>query len=184
VNRRLIMFWMVVLGLSTAALTVAGRGAISAHERARVNVASFRGLSEGVQEFDRLKARAAPWPPRSASEGGLAQEVSAVLAAAGLPASAMTSLSPDNGTALPGDSGLTQLRAGLTLNNITLPQLGRFLSEWRRRHPAPGRWTVTAIDLSPEAESGKAAAPGATARDLPLRAVMNLESIVAEGGEQ
>ncbi|MCC6678154.1 MAG: hypothetical protein IT436_13515 [Phycisphaerales bacterium] len=183
-NRRLLMFWLLVVGLSTAALTVAGRGTFTAHERARVSVASFRGLSDRVQEFDRLKARAAPWPPRSSSEGGLAQEISAVLTAASLPASAMTSLSPDNGTTLPGDVGLTQLRAGLTLNNITLPQLGRFLAQWRRRQPALGGWTVTAIDLSPEAESGKAAAPGATARDLPLRAVMNLESIVAEGAEQ
>jgi len=175
---------MVVLGLSMVALTVAGRAALTAREQARVSVASFRGLSERVREFDRLQARAAPWPRRSGPEGGLAQEVSAVLAAAGLPPSAMTSLSPDNGTALPGDVGLTQLRAGLTLNNITLPQLGRFLAEWRRRQHGPGSWTVTAIDLSPETESGKAAAPGTTARDLPLRAVMNLESIVAEGGEQ
>lgn len=179
-NRRLSMLWAVVVGLSILALMITGRAALAAHERARVSLAAFTGLAERVRELDRLQARASPWPWRSSAEGGLAREVSAVLAAAGLPASTLTSLSPDNGAPLPGDGGLTQLRAGLTLSAITLPQLGRFLAEWRRRQAGAGGWTVTAIDLVPETEKGPAA--DAAARDLPLRAVMNLESIVAEGG--
>ncbi len=99
----------------------------------------------------------------------LAARVSAVLAAAGLGQSSLAGLSPesvvqrsDAGTAL-------RVRATLTLQSVTLPEVGRFIAEWRSRHPA---WTLTSIDLAPDA--GAKITPGS---DLPIRAVLVVESI-------
>lgn len=177
-TRPLTTLWLAVGGVSLAAVTLVGRGAVRAQREARIRVAAFEGLRDRVVELDRLQARVQKWPQRPA-DTNLAQEISAALSAAGLPSSSLASLAPDNGAAVPGSAELMQLRAGMTLSNVTLPQVGRFLSEWRRRQPSPGpAWTVTAIDLAPEAGGDKAAGG-----DLPLRAVLNLESIVTKGGE-
>ena len=71
----------------------------------------------------------------------------------------------------PGAPVLLHHRASLVLSLLTLPQCGAFLEEFRRREPG---WTVTAVELSPDA-SGKVV-PGA---DLPLRAQLTLESVMA-----
>lgn len=172
--------WATVIATGAAAIVIAGRSASTAYTAAQTRVAAFRGLADRVREFDRLQAQVAHWPALPA-DTSLAQEISAALAAAGLPASALANLSPDSGIAVPGSApgaGLTQLRAGLTLNDITLPQLGRFLAEWRHRQPA---WTVTGIDLTPEQANADAAR--AIGGDLPLQAVLIIESIVTDGAE-
>ncbi|MCC6678649.1 MAG: hypothetical protein IT436_16060 [Phycisphaerales bacterium] len=176
-NRSLWMLWLAVVAVTSVALTVSGREMMAARNGARTRLIAFQGLTDRVREYDRLQARAERWPPRP-TDTSLAQEVSAAMAAAGLPPSSLANLSPDTGTDVPGAIGLVRLRAGLTLNNITLPQVGRFLSEWRRRQPAPAPagWTVTAIDLTPETGGDKR-----VGGDLPLRAVLSLEAIVAKG---
>ncbi|MCC6678244.1 MAG: hypothetical protein IT436_13975 [Phycisphaerales bacterium] len=174
-NRSLWMLWLAVVAVTTIALTVSGRDMLAARTGARTRLAAFQGLTDRVREYDRLQARSERWPPRP-TDTSLAQEVSATMAAAGLPPPSLANLSPDTGTEVPGAIGLVRLRAGMTLNNVTLPQVGRFLSEWRRRQPAPGGWTVTAIDLTPETGGDKP-----VGGDLPLRAVLNLEAIVTEG---
>ena len=111
----------------------------------------------------------------------LAARVSGVLTASGLPQSSLAGLSPesvvqrsDAGTAL-------RVRATLTLQSITLPEVGRFIAEWRTRHPA---WALTSIDLVPEAgiQSGNKSAvtPGS---DLPVRTVLVVESIAFDPHE-
>ena len=99
----------------------------------------------------------------------LAARVSAVLAASGLAQSSLAGLSPESvvqrseaGTAL-------RVRATLTLQSVTLPEVGRFIAEWRSRYPA---WILTSIDLAPDA--GDKVTPGS---DLPIRAVLVVESI-------
>lgn len=183
-NRSLWMLWLAVITVTSIALTVSGRDMMAARNDARTRLAAFQGLTDRVREYDRLQTDAERWPPRP-TDTSLAQEVSAAMAAAGLPPTSLANLSPDTGTEVPGAIGLVRLRAGMTLNNVTLPQVGRFLSEWRRRQPAPtsttspGGWAVTAIDLAPETGGDKV-----VGGDLPLRAVLSLESIVTEGGEQ
>ncbi|MBK9189389.1 MAG: hypothetical protein IPM33_10590 [Phycisphaerales bacterium] len=58
-------------------------------------------------------------------------------------------------------------RTTLTLTGIALPQIGRFLDDWRTTEPA---WIPVSIDLAPM--GGK---PPETGGDLPLRAVIGLE---------
>jgi hypothetical protein len=69
-------------------------------------------------------------------------------------------------------------RAVLTLAPLTLPQLGGFLAAWHSREP---QWTVSSIELSPQPgnQAQSAAAPGG---DLPLRAVLGLETLFVDQG--
>jgi hypothetical protein len=177
-NRSIWLMWTAVIGMAVIAITTTGRSSSAARVAVQTRLIAFHGLADRVREYDRLQTQTARWPAAPA-DTSLAQEVSAALAAAGLPASTLANLSPDNGTAVPGGPGLVQLRAGLTLNNVTLPQVGRFLAEWRRRQPS---WTVTGIDLIQE--QPKADAPNKTGGDLPLQAVLAMESIVADGAER
>jgi hypothetical protein len=66
----------------------------------------------------------------------------------------------------------------VTLAGVTLPQLGGFLKEWRQREPA---WTVSGIDLAPQAPGKKGEASSAGG-DLPLRAVIGIETMFVEQG--
>src|SRR5690606_2866944 len=100
--------------------------------------------------------------------GTLAERTAGALADAGLPGSALQGVSPESQVGGDRSGGVSRRRATLTLAT-TLPQLGRFLGAWRAREPA---WTVTGIDLAPEARGE--AAPGS---DLPIRAVLTIESI-------
>lgn len=177
------VLWCTLAALVTlAALPVALRASDAArlvrreHTRALAVVADVERLnslraslaSEGVgDDSDGSDLRASP--------PTLAARVSGVLAASGLPQSSLAGLSPesvvqrsDAGTAL-------RVRATLTLQSITLPEVGRFIAEWRARHPA---WALTSIDLAPDAgvQSGNKSAvtPGS---DLPVCAVLVVESI-------
>ncbi len=122
--------------------------------------------------------------PTLAQGGALTTAVNDCLAAAGLPASALASLSPAADTPItlgPSASGgrgtanssAVRRRAVLTLAPVTLDQVGRVLGAWREAHPD---WTITTIDLAPEAQGRRDAAvpPGG---DLPLRAVVSIETL-------
>lgn len=174
------LMWMLVIGAAAIGLSTAANKASAARFAAQARVANYQALADRVCEYERLHAQTARWPS-APTQTSLAQEVSVVLAAAGLPASALANLSPDTGSAVPGSPGLIQLRAGLTLTHITLPELGRFLGEWRRRQASQGsNWTITSIDLTPELAKSETPAAGG---DLPLQALLSAESMVADGGE-
>lgn len=154
-------------------------------------------VTEQSEEYRRLSAALPAWT-RSGTDArsgdALAQRVSAAIAAAGLPASALASLSPesqagnDGGSRTVGGAGggvkIERRRAVLTLGSITLPQLGRLLAAWREREP---EWTVTSIDATPlqisdKPERGGGAGGGggggvqvAPGGDIPARVVIAIE---------
>lgn len=103
-------------------------------------------------------------PPSSRAEGGLAGKVARALADAGLPASALQSLSPEAEST---DKGVVRQHATLTLSGPSLPQVGRFMDAWRTAEP---QWIISGLDLSPAGT----AAPGA---DVPLRTVITLDAV-------
>lgn len=114
-------------------------------------------------------------PPAEPDQAdGLTTRLTASIRAAGLPAAALSSVSPEARTVLSAKGGVTatRARATLTLTGLTLPQLGAFLGQWRASSPA---WTPVTIDLAPQ--------PGSPAvgTDLPLRATIALESISIRG---
>ncbi len=105
----------------------------------------------------------------------LAQEVSALLAATGLPPSTLASLSTaGEGTAGgptlagPGSSNAPRLlrrRASVALSGLTLPQLGGVLAAWRERLDA---WAIVSVEVAPI--DGPAAAAPATFTHAPPHA--------------
>lgn len=145
-------------------------------------------ITEHATEHQRLSDALPAWA-RTGSESrnadALAQRVSASIAAAGLPSTTLSSLSPESSA---NDGGhdrfsavrIDRRRAVLTLGSVTLPQLGRFLAAWREREP---EWTVTSIDVTPmnigdggssskDRSGGVQVAPGG---DIPARVIIAIE---------
>jgi hypothetical protein len=170
------ILWVLTLLACGASLTVAGhaaRDAAAAAHHARADLARIR---RDLDELARLRDSTPPPPKRTA---GLQPRVSAVLASSGLPASTLVSLSPEVATPTSGaESRLMRQRATLLLGGATLPQLGRFLSGWRVAEPS---WIITSIELSPAPLSANLVA---SAGELPLRAVVVMESIFRDGSPQ
>lgn len=160
---------------SAIALAVTAPGAVRACGSANTELKSLRSTAAHAEVLASLRS---PLPVEGVveeSQGTLAERVARALANAGLPSSALASLSPESQLG-PGNVGNAKRRlATLTLASITLPELGRFLDAWRRREPG---WTVAAIDLVPEAR-GQASLP-TPGGDLPIRAVLTIESIALD----
>jgi hypothetical protein len=156
------------------AVRAGGSGASLRREQARAEA-----IVAGVGRLEELRAKLAASPDGSADTGGrggptpsLATRVSGVLSAAGLSQSNLAGLSPES-TAQRSDAGTAlRRRATLTLQSLTLRDLGRFIGEWKAREPA---WAVTSIDLAPVTNSKPA--PGA---DLPIRVVLVVETLSFE----
>jgi hypothetical protein len=153
------------------ALTRAGRAQAEAARQS----ARFEDLRSTAGRV--LTLRAASTATSSSAPAGrprsLAAAAAEVLATAGLPASILSSLSPESETKERADGGtdLRRRRATLTLTPLTLPHLGRVLEAWRQRLP---EWTIARIDLEPRREEATMASNGG---DLPLRAVLVIENL-------
>lgn len=178
-TRALALLWIAVLAVATTATCLTTRAASTARRHAAGRVDGFRALAGKAGALAELRAQRPTWsaPTSAATDTGLATSISAVLSSCGLPATTLSSLSPESGAAGPvegtGDVKVQRQRSTLTLVQITLPQLGGFLEAWRRREPA---WVCSSIEIAPE--SNKPAAAGA---DLPLRVVLALESLRLRG---
>jgi hypothetical protein len=105
------------------------------------------------------------------SDAPLATRVSAALAASGLEQSTLAGLSPESLSQQSGSQTTLRSRATLTLQNLTLPELGTFIAAWRDREPA---WSITSLEMAPLANARAIQKPGA---DLPIRAVLMLETL-------
>ncbi|MCC6660717.1 MAG: hypothetical protein IT437_07500 [Phycisphaerales bacterium] len=161
---------IAVAGLAAAALLWSGRSAAAARwriDQGRTRLASIR---EQSAEVARLRASAPRDQDRPAAPENLPHTVSSVLRACGLPASSLASFGTSGESR---DMDIATRRASLVLQRVALPQVGRFLAEWRRAEP---RWTVTGIDIAPHGD------PPAAGGDLPLQASITLESSIRVPG--
>jgi hypothetical protein len=181
------VLWGVVVLVAALALSITGWKWAQAASAERTQVQRLARLTTQANSINELRGKLPEWALAPKPPGTLAPEVSAILSASGLPASAMASLSadPDQGGtgnnqgigAGNGGTGTVQARtrhATLVLGSVTLPQLGTFLQTWRDRQPA---WTVATIDVTPELGSPAMAAKTQTGGDLPLRAVLTMENL-------
>jgi hypothetical protein len=165
--------WCVIAVIATLALGPIGLRASHAAGMARRERARTETMLADIERVHILRASLATTGTAEADSGvPLATRVAGVLSAAGLAQSNLGALSPESTTQRSGGGTTVRRRATMTLQSLTLPELGRFLAEWRSREPS---WTVTSIDLNPQ-ERAKPT-PGA---DLPIRAVVLLESLSFE----
>lgn len=102
----------------------------------------------------------------------LATLVSASLGQSGIPATALSSLSPESAATQRADRELALVtrRATLVLTPVTLPQLGRFVQAWREQSPS---WTIGRVDVDPR--PGDVKNISTTGGDMPLRVSLGLE---------
>ncbi len=179
------VLWGVVATVAAVALSITGWKWAQATSAERTQTQRLARLTTQANSINDLRSKLPEWALASKAPGTLAPEVSAILSASGLPASAMASLSadPDQSTGNQGigmgNVGTATIqartrRATLVLGSVTLPQLGTFLQTWRDRQPA---WTVATIDVSPELGSSAMATKTQTGGDLPLRAVLTMENL-------
>lgn len=173
------MCWCLALLPSVIMLT---GGGVAWSRAARENAEQSARLSRimtSVESLARRRSELPRWATHAPSTDALAPQVSAALTSAGLPASVMKSLSADSGAGgVTGGSAthIRRRRATALLQPVTLPQLGRFLQQWRQRQPM---WTVAALDVQPEAvQAGSEVAK--LGGDLPLRVTVALESLSVE----
>ena len=129
-------------------------------------------VSTDTREIALLRSSGPPESRRSRPPPGLATRVADVVSKAGLPQPTLQNLSPETESAA-GASGLRRQVAKMTLEPLTLPDLGRFLEEWRKAEPT---WTVSSIDITPAPTRNRTAGQG----DRPLRAVIGIETVFAD----
>jgi hypothetical protein len=166
--------WIAVLALSAGAVALAGQRAAASRAAAGREQAELGRVAAQARELRSLRAAAAS-PESAKATSGLASRVGTALSRAGLPASCLSSLSPEAQSvqAIDGSRpGVRRQRATLVLTSLTLPQLGSFLQTWRADEPA---WTITGVEVA--AAQGP---PPPTGGDMPLRAVLSMECIVAD----
>jgi hypothetical protein len=169
-NTRIVLVWCSVVIAVAAMIGLCGAQAHSARRVAGAELMRLDHVSSQANSVASLRASVPAPAGRNTVQGGLAPRVSAALVGAGIPASALSGLSPEADVPLDRTgNGRKRRRATLTLASVTLPQVGILLETWRQREP---EWTVSSLDLSPQ--SG--AAPSANG-DLPLRVVVVLESV-------
>jgi len=190
-TRNTVMLWLGVSVVSTMALWNAGSACLAARSQARTHIARLAAADDQQVRLAALTAELPGWATRTPT-AGLAPRVADALAAAGLPSSLLDNLSAQadssvagvNVSAQPGAPTVKSRKATLTLASITLPQLGRFLESWRSREPD---WVVSNIDLSlvmlttgTTPSRAPSTPPGEPSGELPLRAVISIESLLVE----
>lgn len=177
--RPVFYIWIGTIVILASTLGLTAPGAFRAHRESYIAQTTLRNTAHDAGVVTALRAAVPESPADDQARGGLTPRVTAALERAGLPASALVSLSPEAESQLAGQPGLrvSRRRATLTLTGVTLPQVGKFLDAWRSAEPA---WTPASIDISPA--GGKAPEAGG---DLPLRVVITIEAaVVRRDGEQ
>jgi len=170
---RRVLLWIVVAG-SAILCAWSGQHYIHARSDAAVALRQLAVVSADAREIASMRAAAPAEARRKRPTPGLATRIADVVSKAGLPQSALQNLSPETESAA-GTSGLRKQAARITLDGLTLPELGRFLQEWRVAEPV---WTMATIDIPPTA--AKIAAKPGQATDRPLRAVLGIETVFAD----
>lgn len=146
--------WMLpAVGCSVLLLAVAASW--SAHRSAAARLDSQESLSgdvyEDLEAILRLRAAEERIAPGKRPEQDVIARVNATLADAGLPLSTFGGQAPESDAAIDnrsaaGDSSRYRRQAvRLTLRELTVPQLGGFLTRWRATQPA---WVPTRLELT------------------------------------
>ena len=173
----LLLIWVTTAIAASGSLALTAPGMSRARAESRRELARMQASAEVARHIVAARAAMPSAAGESADSSALATRVSTVLSSCGLPLSVLSSLTPDaaptSSAQQAGNAAAMRRRAALTLNGLTLPQLGRFLEQWRRAEPA---WVPATIDLAPDHQ--RAAVAGG---DLPIRAVISLERLVFQG---
>lgn len=164
-----LFIWAAALGAATAGTAYSARSALDARREAARASSHLAGVTADADELARLRSGSASPRGEARDASELPARLSATLSGCGLPSTAV-----QNFTAAPGrrtgPDRVRRQRATVVFNQITLPQVGRFLESWREAEP---EWVVSSIELLPAGT-----APGGG--DIPLRVLLSLEAVTPE----
>jgi hypothetical protein len=175
-NARYALSWTGAIAACSLTVALTASRAASARSLAARSRAAFLRVSADLHDLAALNASLSP-RLSPANTQPLSGRLSAAAAQAGLPASCISSVSPEAQSAITTDAGARVLkrRASVTLASLTLSQFGRLLERWRSANPD---WVVTTIDITPASVT-----PPAAGGDLPLSISITLESLaIADPG--
>ncbi len=142
-----------ILAVLLAALSVPGVASASRVARYQSQLQTARlSLSKSADDARRileLRATRKRIAEQKRPEQDVIARVNATLAEAGIPLERFGGLRPESDSALPGDrqgpAAYRRQTVRITLNQLSVPQLGAFLSTWIA---AQNLWIPTRIDLS------------------------------------
>lgn len=167
-SRPIVYAWTMCIAAGVAVVVHGVARAVAAYGEVAAARGDLAATTAEALELNLLRSEGTELPQRP--EEGLAAKVTSAMAHAGLAGSLLQSLSPEAQTPIPANRGAAAVRerATLSLQGLTLPQVGRFLDAWRAAEPS---WVVSSIELSPMSSKD------ATGTDLPLRAVVTIEGL-------
>jgi len=146
---------MVAVALS-GLVAVAWSGARFLSARGELNTAQARytSVATSIDEIQRLRQTQATIASAAKPQPNLSGQIADVLVEAGLSPNLLTNLTPepDAAVTLGTSHGYRRQVARLTLESISMPDLGRFLGSWTNSQP---EWTISAITITPTALSTK-----------------------------
>ncbi len=179
-----------LIGLAcAAAIGWSARSTLTTRALADAQRHEYQLAAAQLAELGSLRHKAPTFVTADMPSEDLTRRITRSLTMAGLSPSAMTSLTPESdqaaSAARTSENKPLYIRrsARLTLDGITLPQLGKFLEAWRSSEPG---WLASSIDLSPftSSESASRIKPAngerpASPRELPLRVLLTIEATIA-----
>lgn len=138
----------------------------------------YRSVQHSIANLQKLDAERPSTLGTREPGKGLSAQVSDSLMRAGLPVATMSSLTPDNETSL--NSTLRKRTFRLTLQPIRLPELGRFLSDWRTHQP---EWRAVSMQCTPLSIDPKQIVDRTSAVPAPISVLIVFETVFAPGAE-
>ncbi len=167
---RSIVILAALLGLVPLLWTAARY--MNARGEAAVTAAQWEIVADQARELVTLRSEAPPESRRPRPAPGIAARLAGVVAAAGLPQGVLQNVTPEQESAVNGGKGAAyrRLAVRLTMDPVTLPELGRFFAQWRGAEPT---WLVTSVDLSPTSRHARGT-------QKPLRAALVIETVFHE----
>lgn len=137
---------LTVLSLPVLTSTARLKGAESQLATATLNLNQTIGDSQRILE---LRARQQTIAEQKRPDQDVIARVNAVLAEAGIPSDRFGGLRPESDAALPGPNqnatGYRRQSVRITLNELSVDQIGSFLSKWTQTQPL---WIPSRIELT------------------------------------
>ncbi len=169
------------------ALAWAGARYVSARRELATATARYDAVASNVAEIERWRRTQAMIASAAKPQPNLSGQISDTLVEAGLSPNLLTSLAPepDAPVTLGSSHDYRRQTARLTLEPLTMPDLGRFLGRWVVGQP---EWTISGITITPVVVATKprpgAAESGeldnehdAVSPDRRVRAVLSIECL-------
>ncbi len=175
------IMWIVGVLAIIAAAAYAGRGLLdarAAESAARARIASLRTVAAQVEEMEELRAMIADRRTGVRPDAGMVGQLSTALGKAGISTARLAEVAPEPETILSGGTAasgaeLRRQAVRLTLQPVSLPEIGRFVRVWRADQP---EWTISGIEIT-------RAGPAEVGIEPRLRCLLTLSAVYPAPGD-